>query len=248
MENCTITAANAALGMFGGSVVLNTFRSFLITGAATGFYIMVDAAKATFNNCVFDNFVVPNGAFNLGVQNGAQMFDNGTSFPTNGNAFISYNGGSVRSQPITDALINSTGTAYSIRSYTNNIRRENYSKAIAAGGSTIFNFTMASGGSPVSAFVNLRVFANDTSFPNGGIYQEVVFAFHQDGAFYENSSIVNTTQAGNGLTTLPTYAIAQVAGVWTVTLTPGASGAISNTTLIAEVIAVGVTSSTFNWL
>jgi hypothetical protein len=249
MENCAmIVGGNPPLGIYGGSVVLNTFRSYQITGLALGFYVMVDGAKATFNNCVFDNFVVPNGAFNLGVQNGAQMFDNGTSWPTNGNAFISYNGGSVRSQPITDALINSTGTAYSIRSYTNNIRRENYSKAIAAIGSTIFNFTMTSGGSPVSAFVNLRVFANDTSFPNGGIYQEVVFAFHQDGAYYQNSSIVNSTQAGNGLTTLPTYTIAQVAGVWTVTLTPGASGAISNTTLIAEVVAVGVTGSTFNWL
>ena len=248
MENVTLVAASAAIGLFGGSVVLNTFRSFLITGAATGFYIMVDTTKATFNNCVFDNFAVPNGAYNLGVQNGAQMFDNGTSWPTNGNAFISYSVGSVRSQPITDALINSTGTAYSIRSYTNNIRRENYSKAIAALGSTIFNFTMTTSGSPVSAFVNLRMFANDTSFPNGGIYQEVVFVFHQDGSYYQNSSIVNTTQAGNGLTTLPTYTIAQVAGVWTVTLTPGASGAIANTTLIAEVVAVGTTSSTFNWL
>ena len=249
MENITmLVGGNPPLGIYAGSVVLNTFRSFQITGLALGFYIMVDGAKATFNNCVFDNFAVPNGAYNLGVQNGAQMFDNGTSWPTNGNAFISYSGGSVRSQPITDAFINSTGAAYSIRSYTNNIRRESYSKAVAALGSTIFNFTMTTGGSPVSAFVNLRMFANDTTFPNGGIYQEVVFVFHQDGAFYQNSSIVNSTQAGNGLTTLPTYSIAQVAGVWTVTLTPGASGAFSNTTLIAEVVAVGATSSTFNWL
>jgi hypothetical protein len=249
MENCTIIPFSAALGIFGGNVVLNTFRTYLITGAANGVYVMVDGAKATFNNCLFDNFVVANGAFNVGVQNGAQMFDNGTSWPTNGNTFISYTGGSVRSQPITDALINSTGTAYSIRSYTNNIRRENYSKAVAAGGSTIFNFTMTpSGGAPASAFVNLRMFANDTQFPNGAIYQESVFVFHQDGAYYQNSSIVNSTQAGNGLTTLPTYTIAQVAGVWTVTLTPGASGAFASTTLIAEVVAIDVASSTFNWL
>jgi hypothetical protein len=92
------------------------------------------------------------------------------------------------------------------------------------------------------------MFANDTQFPNGAIYQESVFVFHQDGAYYQNSSIVNSTQAGNGLTTLPTYTIAQVAGVWTVTLTPGASGAFASTTLIAEVVAIGVASSTFNWL
>jgi len=248
MEAITLTPGKAGLELSNSRVVVNTARSYAITGANLASYIIVDLSYVTFNDCKFDDFVAANGAYNIIVQNGSQMFDNGTSWPTNGNTFISYSGGSVRSQPMTDALINSTGTAYSIRSYTNNIRRENYSKAIAALGSTIFNFTMTSGGSPVSAFVNLRMFANDTVLPNGGIYQETVFVFHQDGAYYQNSSIVNSTQAGNGLTTLPTYTIAQVAGVWTVTLTPGASGAIANTTLIAEVVAVGTTSSTFNWL
>jgi hypothetical protein len=246
MENITIDVGNNALGFYSSKVVVNSFRSYKIIGSSPSFYILADSSSVSFNDCQFDDFFAANGAFNVGVQNGAKLFDNATNWPSNGNAFVSYNGGSVRFQPITDALINSTGTAYSIRSYTNNIRRENYSKVIAAGGSDIFTFSMT--GSPVSGFVNLRMFGNDSALPNGAIYQEVVFTFHQDGAFYQNSSIINSTQAGSGLTTLPTYTITQAAGVWTVSMTPGASGAIGSVTFIAEVIAVSATASSFSWV
>jgi uncharacterized membrane protein len=94
----------------------------------------------------------------------------------------------------------------------------------------------------------LRVFCNDSSFANGAIYQEVVFTFHQDGSYYSNSSVINSTQAGSGLTTFPTYAITQAAGTFTVAMTPGASGAIGNVTFIAEVLGVGAITTTFAWV
>lgn len=247
MEGITLTASGFGIQILSARVVMNVVRAFAVTGANLAAYVMIDASNATFNDCQFDDFVAANGAYNIGIQNGSQVFDNGTLWPTNGDSFISYSGSSVRAQPMADAFITGGGTAYSVRSLTDNIRKEKYNKAIGAGATNIFTLSMT--GTTVSGFVNLRIFANDASSPNGAIYQEVAFAFHQDaGVYYENSSIVNTTQAGSGLTTLPSYSIANAGGVWTVSMTPGASGAIANVTLIAEVLGVGTTATTFAWV
>lgn len=246
MENITAIPSGSVL-YFGNCIaVVNAMYGYYITGATGAFYTLLDTSNISFNNCRFTDFVTANGAYNIAVQSGTNLFDNATQWPTNGNTFISYNAGSQRVQPFTDSLITSSGAAYAVRSFTSGIRKENYSKAIGAGATNIFTLSMVGGVS--SAFVNLRMFGNDSSFANGAIYQEVVFTFHQDGSYYQNSSIVNSTQAGNGLTTTPTYSIAQVAGIWTVSMTPGASGAIGNVTLIAEVLGVGATSTTFAWV
>jgi hypothetical protein len=246
MENITAAASGNILDFVNSIAVVNTMYGFAITGAASANYIRLDSSNISFNDCKFTNFVTVNGAYNIAVQNGTNLFDNATQWPTNGNTFISYSGGSQRAQPFTDSLITSAATAYAVRSQTSQIRKENYLKAISAGGSNIF--TLALTGSPSSGFVNLRVFCNDSSFANGAIYQEVVFTFHQDGSYYSNSSVVNSTQAGNGLTTFPTYAITEAAGTFTVAMTPGASGAIGNVTLIAEVLGVGAITTTFAWV
>jgi hypothetical protein len=245
MENITAIASGDIFIIENSIAVVNTMYAFAITGASLANYILLDSSSVSFNDCKFSNFVAANGAYNLGVQNGTNLFDNGTQWPTNGNTFISYSGSSKRDIPFNDALVSSSGAAYAIRSQTSGIRKENYSKAIAATATNIFTFSMT--GSPASAFVHLRMFGNDSSFPNGAIYQEVVFTFHQDGSYYSNSSIVNSTQAGNGLTTLPTYSISNAGGVWTVSMTPGASGAIGNVTLIAEVLGIAVGATTFTW-
>lgn len=246
MEGITATASASVVDFLSSIAVVNTFSAYSITGANLANMVRLDSSKVTFNNCQFPDFATVNGAYNLNVANGAQFFDNATLWPTNGNSFISYSASSQRVQPFSDSLITSSGQAYAIRSFTQNIRRETYLKAIGATATDIFTFSMT--GSPVSGFVNLRMFGNDSAFANGAIYQEVVFTFHQDGAYYQNSSIVNTTQAGSGLTTLPSYSISNVAGVWTVSMTPGASGAIGNVTFIAEVLGVGATAISFAYV
>jgi|GEM_PF-3293936 hypothetical protein len=247
-ENVQIASAVGALANISSRITLNTCRSYYVFGASSGttalFYS--DGGITTANSCQFDNFQTAGTSFNLVIQNGATLVDNGSTWPTNGNTFIGYGGGSIWLRNGIDVLQNATGNQYALRSQTSGLRQEKYSKAIGATATNIFSFSMT--GNPVSAFVMLKMLGNDSSFQNGAIYQEVVFTFHQDGSYYSNSSIVNTTQAGNGLTSTPTYSISNAGGVWTVSMTPGASGAIGNVTLLAEVVGVGASASTFTWL
>jgi hypothetical protein len=247
-ENVQIAASSGALVNISSRISLNTCRSYYVFGGSSGTTALFynDGGITTANSCQFDNFQTAGTSYNLLIQNGATLIDNGSSWPTNGNSFISYSSGSVWLRNSLDVLQNATGNQYALRSQTAGLRQEKYSKAIAATATNIFTFSMT--GSPVSAFVMLKMLGNDSTFANGAIYQEVVFAFHQDGSYYSNSSIVNTTQAGNSLSTTPTYAISNAGGVWTVSMTPGASAAIGNVTLLAEVVGVGPSASSFAWV
>lgn len=248
MENIQIASAQGAFVNSYSRLSLNTFRSFQVFGGTSGTTALLysESGVTTANACQFDNFATANSSNNLVLQNGAILLDSGSSWPTNGNSFISYTSGSIWLRNSLDVLQNATGNQYALRSQTAGLRQEKYSKAIAATATNIFTFSMT--GSPVSAFVMLKMLGNDSTFANGAIYQEVVFAFHQDGSYYSNSSIVNTTQAGNSLSTTPTYSISNAGGVWTVSMTPGASAAIGNVTLLAEVVGVGPSASSFAWV
>jgi hypothetical protein len=240
-ENVRI-ASNSAWYFENSWCTLNSCQSQAVQGVSAGTTacIWMSATECTFNSCVFEDFVVtPGTSNNVIIQSGSKITISNTTFPTNGNAFISYSGGSQ--------LVNLTGsTPYvisdavgsSARYWKGRVRdnqvQERTSKAIASGGTVIATFTSA-GGSFDGAVCSFTVSYFDSAFPTAFGISKFLVAVHKESANYRESiSSVTSAYATNGGAGAPTFTFSRVGDVWSLTMTPQ-DGDCTAHTITAEV-------------
>lgn len=97
MEGTTIAAGEYAFAIINSRMHIAGCRGFgLIGNAAACYALMIDSSFVSMQNCRWDDFTTPAGAYNLAIQNGSELFDSGNQFPTNGNSFVSYTSSSRR--------------------------------------------------------------------------------------------------------------------------------------------------------
>ncbi len=111
-------------------VTVQNFRSFSMTGNAgwgTVAGIFNDTSVLTFINCDIDAYTSPGTLFNQVIQNGATQTEIDSLMPSGGSTFISYSGGSKRTQIsagsiyVNDAqLVGATNTGWSAMTGTTN--------------------------------------------------------------------------------------------------------------------------------
>ena len=87
----------SALAVVGGNVTLNSFRAYRIRGGTSGTTAMLyaDGARVVLNTCRLDDFFQVNSGFNVVIQNGSTVVNHNSRLTGNGNAYVSYSGGSV---------------------------------------------------------------------------------------------------------------------------------------------------------
>jgi hypothetical protein len=241
-ENVQI-AAKAAFDIEGGFYVFNSCQAQALTGFSAGVTaaLFISGGNVTFNNCQFDNFVSAGTSFNLVVQAGALVTNNGSSFPTNGNAFISYGS---NSQWIdlnrTNPFIVSEATSSARRFWRGRVRgnqvQERIAKTIDAGGTVIATFT--AGSSLNFGVCEFTVSWFDISFPTGAGVSKFLVAVHKDAASYREAiSTATSAYANNGGAGAPTYTLSRVGDVWSLTMTPQ-DGACTAHTITAEMQSI----------
>lgn len=93
MENQT-TGTHGIL-VAGSRMTFDGINDFNTSPSSTKFEIN-GGSRVTLNEGAFTDFTTPASAFNLEVSTGSHLITNNTQFPTNGNSFVSYSGGSTR--------------------------------------------------------------------------------------------------------------------------------------------------------
>lgn len=242
-----VLAATSMLVLSFSKIVLNGFHSFLVEGGSgSTSMIFVDGGDVTFNSCVFENFSTPNSALNWTIQSGARITSNNSTFPTNGNTFVSYGGGSKAMFHDANGLVlkdaeNSGASRYVKGRINDNTVLQKASKSILSAGTTICTITDTSAGGGASYYCAIKLTLGwfDTAFPTGVGICEVEAVTYRDGANYRQTinTSVNVGQ-GNGFTTNPTFTITRSGDVWSVVMTPAHGDCTA-----VNIIATTVTSS-----
>jgi hypothetical protein len=221
------------------NVVFNSCDTFQIFGGVAGTTAMlkVDGGSVVLNSCRWANFAVVNAAYNLIIQSGAKVINNGSLLPTNGNSFVSYNSGSqyINNNSVPPFVISEASGAnsrYQMGRVRDNEVQEKTNKSIAAGGTVIA--TLTSGSSLNFGVCEFTVSWYDSSYPTGAGISKFLVAVHKDASTYrENVSSVTSAYATNGGAGAPTYTLSRVGDVWSLTMTPQ-DGACTAFTITAE--------------
>lgn len=224
--------------------VLNSCQSQTQRGSASGTtagLFVTDSSRVIINSCQFDNFTVPNATFNTIVQLNSVLINNVSLLPTNGNSYISFSGTSqlVDNSTVPPSLRSSVSgalTRYVQGRIRDNEVIEKADKAILSAGTVIATFTCAGGAGPEYAAARIKICWYDSAFATAIGVSDVQVVCNQDSATNYRQAINTSVNvgAGNGYTTPPTYSIARVGNVWSVTMTP-AHGDCTARTITAEV-------------
>lgn len=232
-------------------VTMNTCQSQTQVGASGGTTggLFISGSTVVLNACQFDDFETANSSFNVVIQSGSKVINNGSRLPANGNTYVSYSGGSqlVDTGSVPPKITSSASgglTRYIQGRIRDNEVIEKSNKAVLSAGTVICTLTdtSADGGGVYMAAARLRVAWLDATFASGMGLSNVEVVVYRDGANYRQ--VINTSVnvgAGNGFTTPPTFTITRSGGIWSVTMTP-AHGDVTCRTITAEVEAYsGVT-------
>lgn len=244
-ENNTPAASGGLIVCTQSDVVINGGKGINNTGASGAASIKVDGGNVVMNGLRFTDWVTVNSALNLSVVNGGKLTSIRSVLPSNGSSTVTYTGGAEYINLDTGTVFTSASRMYPLQTKVSGVRQENLAKTVLSAGSDIFTVTLAT--SQASAFVDLHLYGNDTSFQNGAVKQFVQFVFNKESgaAYYQNSSIVNSVMCGSaGYVTPPAYSITRSGDTWTVKCTP-AHGDIA-ADLVAECRGVAGTP-TFAW-
>ncbi len=225
-------------------VTMNSCQSQTQRGNAAGTTaaLYISGGVVTMNSCVFDNFTTANATYNVIIQSGAKVINNGSILPTNGNAYIGYGGGSqyINNNNVPPYIATAAGIRYMAGRARDNQVQEKTAKAVLSAGTVIATLTCNGGAGVESAAVRFKITWFDTAFASCvGVSNVEVVCYQDGGANYRQA--INTSVnvgAGNGYTTAPSYSIARSGNTWSVTMTPAHGDVTCNTiTAEAEVIS-----------
>jgi hypothetical protein len=226
-ENVRI-AEKAAWYFESSQCVVNSCQSLEVQGVSSGTTacVFMTGTNCTFNNCVFEDFVVtPGTSNNVIIQSGSQITISNTTFPTNGDAFISYSGGSQLVN-LTDSTpyVISGAVSSSARYWKGRVRdnqvQEGVNKAVVSAGTVIATLT-AAGGSFDRGVCEFTVSYSDLPSPTGvGISKFLVSVLKEGANYRENVSTITAAYATVGGAGAPTFTLSRVGNVWSLTMTP----------------------------
>jgi hypothetical protein len=219
---------NSAWYFENSETVLNSCQAQAVQGVSSGTTacVYMTGTNCTFNNCVFENFVVtPGTSFNVIIQDGSKITTSNTTFPTNGDPFISFGNGSqlVNLSDATPYVI-SQQVGSSARYWKGRVRdnqvQERINKSISGSGTVIATLTSA-GGTFDAGVCAFTVSWSDLSFPTGvGISKFMVSVLKESVNYRENVSSVTTAYASVSGAGAPTFTLSRVGNVWSLTMTP----------------------------
>ena len=244
MSGCAMENVYAGSWMFqvigsNSLVLMNGFKTDgRMYGSSVGTTAMLriqDGAKVVMDACRLQNFSTPASTFNMSIVGGSRLIAENTDFPTNGNGFISYGGGSswVNTANGITQWRNATRTLSSENIPTGpalvlpggadrqQIRRLN--KSVVSAGSPIITLEQSATGSLFSnCWLDVDVRWWDTAYPDGlGLSKFTVLCRRRSGDRYDqNVTIYHEVRSGADLTGFPAFSIARSGDVWTVTMTP----------------------------
>lgn len=228
-ENIFVGEARGVYTILDSRVTMNSCQAQKIAAGTTGTRggVLLDSgSRVVMNTCVLDDFTTPGAAFNLVLQGGAQLINNNSRLPTNGNSYTSYAGGgqlvdmSTNPPSIRSAAINGAARHLQGR-IRDNLVIEQAAKAVASAGTTICTLSRTSATGLGMEAVRLRISWTDTSYPSGMGMADVEVIVYRDGATFRQG--INTSLnffAGVDLTTAPTFTLTRTDGVWSVVMTP----------------------------
>ncbi len=224
-------------------VTMNSCQSQTQRGSASGTTagLFISGGRVVLNACQFEDFTVANATYNVIIQSGAKVINNGSMLPANGNAFIGFGSGSQ--------LIDNTTVPPTIRSeasgslarYVQGRIRDNEvieksNKSVPSAGTTIATFTCNGSGGVEYAAARIKICWFDSSFASAiGISNIEVLCYQDSATNYRQ--VVNASVnvgAGNSYTTPPTYTLTRSGNVWSLVMTP-AHGDCTVRTITAEV-------------
>jgi len=203
--------------------------------------LFITGGSVVLNACNFENFITAYATYNIIIQTGAKVINNGSILPLNGNTFISFSGGAqlinAAAVPPTIRSEASTGSSRYIQGrLRDNEVIEKANKAVLSAGSTIATFTCNGSGSVEYAAARIKLCWFDSTYPSAiGISNIEVACYLDSGINYRQT--VNTSVnvgAGTGYTTAPTYTLTRSGNVWSLVMTP-AHGNCTARTITAEV-------------
>jgi len=234
------------------NVVFNSCDNYAIYGASSGTTAMlkVEGGSVVLNSCRWSNFAVANASYNLIIQNGGKLINNGSTLPTNGNSYISYSNGAqyinnTNNPPyIASSEISGNGR-YLMGRVRDNQVQEKIGKAVLSAGSVIATFTAALVASVEYGTCKFRVSYYDGAYPTTVGMAEFIVSVYQDSAanYREALTVIANVAAGNtgGAVTPPSFTISRAGAVWSVTMTPAYGDATAYTITAEMQNIVGIT-------
>lgn len=194
-------------------LVVNSFKAIVVTGNTNSAAVRIDSTQATFNSCTFPNFGTVNSAYNLIIQNGSSLVSSSSSFPSNGNGFISYSSDSDWIRLDKTGIKNKDGTYISKKIIEN--------KSIASAGTGIFRMDAPGTTDPESGTLKVQiVWHDDTGVDGMGIINYEVTFLQSGGSYFYDENVISNTAAYSSGASLPTIAASVFGASCTVTMTP----------------------------